>query len=96
MARQNRGNYALLQHICCHDLDVIWMKQHHPSPSEVEIKHNRSPTWQKLTLWKLNAKETQHSGSDKKPSMLKLRQQKQIRQKAHTAQAQISEDLWLR
>ena len=72
MARQNRGNYTLPQHICCHDLDVTWMKQHQLSPSEEETKHNRSPTWQKLTLWKPDAKETQHNGSDKKPSMLKL------------------------
>ena len=72
MARQNRGNYTLPQHICCHDLDVTWMKQHQLSPSKAETKPNRSPILQKLTLWKLNAKETQHSGSDKKPSMLTL------------------------
>ena len=33
-------------------------------------KHSRSPTQGKLTWWKQNAKETQCSGSDKKPNVL--------------------------
>ena len=39
----------------------------------MEAKHSRSPTWQKLMWWKLNTKKTQHSGRDKKPSMLETR-----------------------
>ena len=35
-----------------------------------ETEHNRSPTWRKLTWWKLNAKKIQCSGSEKKPSIL--------------------------
>ena len=34
------------------------------APREPEAKHNRSPTRQKLMRWKLNAKKTQHSGSE--------------------------------
>ena len=34
------------------------------APRKTEAKHNKSPTWQKLTRWKLNAKKTQHSGSE--------------------------------
>ena len=50
-------------------MDVTWLKQHQLRPSEAETKH-RSPNQQKLTVWKLKVKETQHSGSDKKPSVL--------------------------
>ena len=32
-----------------------------------------TPTWQKLTLWKLNTKETQSSRSQEKPSMLETK-----------------------
>ena len=70
--RQNRGNYTLpWWHIWCHNLDIAWLKQPQLSPNEAEIKRSRSPAWQKLLWWKLNAKETQPNGSNKKPSMLK-------------------------
>ena len=39
-------------------------------PCKEEAKHNRSPTQQKLPWWKLNMMKTQHSKSDKKPSVL--------------------------
>ena len=55
----------------------------------------QKPNSAKLLLWKLNVKKPQHSGSDKKPACWKLGQQKQTRQKAHTAQSQIPEDLRL-
>ncbi|XP_055439734.1 uncharacterized protein LOC129654245 [Bubalus kerabau] len=43
---------------------------HKLGPCEVEAKHSRSPTQQNFSRWKLNVKKTQHSGSDKKPSVL--------------------------
>ena len=55
-------------HLWCHDLDVTWLKQPQLGPSDTETKHSRSPTHQKLTMWKLNAKETQHSGCDENPN----------------------------
>jgi len=62
-----------------------------------EAKHCRSPTWQKLLLWKLNVKKTQCRGSDKKPNVLEIgTEKKRTQQKAHAAQSQIPEDLWLR
>ena len=39
-------------------------------PRKAEAKHSRSPTQRKLLWQKLNVKKTQHSGSDKKPSVL--------------------------
>ena len=54
--RQNQGNYILSRHLWCRDSDSTWLKQ--------PQLHNRSPTRQKLTRWKLNAKKTQHSGSE--------------------------------
>ena len=36
----------------------------------METKHSRSPALRKLMWWKLNTREIQCSGSDKKPSML--------------------------
>ena len=40
---------------------------------EVEAKHSRSPTWQKLLQWKQNTKKTQSRGNDKKPSVPETR-----------------------
>ena len=71
--RQNWGNYKFPWHLWCHDSDLTQLKQPQPSPCEAEAKHSRSPTWCKLPWWKLNVKKTQHSGSDKKPSMLATR-----------------------
>ena len=68
--RQNWENYSLPGHIWCQALDVTWLKQPKLCPSEAETKRSRSPPWWKLTLWKLKAKETQRSRSDKKPSLL--------------------------
>ena len=36
--------------ICC-DLYLTWLKQLWLSPSKVEAKHSRSPSWQKLMWW---------------------------------------------
>ena len=55
------------------DLDVTWLKQPQLGPSRMEAKHRRSPTWWKLTLCKLNTKETQSSRIQEKPSMLETR-----------------------
>ena len=73
MARRNQGNYILSRHIWCCDLDITWPKKPWLVPSDVGTKHSRSPTRWKLTLWKLNVKETQHSGSDEKPNVLETR-----------------------
>ena len=82
--------------VWCHILDVSWLKQSQLRLREAETKHSRGPTWQKLTWWKLNTKETQSSGSDKKPRVLVTGTTKQTWQKAHMTQYQIPEDLWLR
>ena len=64
---------TLPQHIWGHDSDVTWPKQPWLGPCEAEAKDSRSPTWWKLMWWKLNAKETQYSGSDKKSIMLETK-----------------------
>ena len=53
-------------------MNLTWLKPQF-SPNEAETKHSRSPTWQKFMLWKLNTKETQCSGSDRKPRVLEIR-----------------------
>jgi len=74
--RLNQGNYTLPRHLWCSDFDLTWLKQPQRGPLKEEAKHCRSPTWQKLSRWKWNAKKTQHSKSDKKPSMLETRTMK--------------------
>ena len=71
--RQNQRNYTLPQHIWCRDSDLTWLKQPRFDPHKAEAKHSRSPTWRKLSQWKLNAKKIQFSESDKKPSMPETR-----------------------
>ena len=72
-ARQNWGNHTSTKNIWGSDLDVTWLKQPQLGPSGMEAKHRRSPTWWKLTLCKLNTKETQSSRSQEKPSTLETR-----------------------
>ena len=71
--RQNRGNYTLPGRILCDVLDLTQLKQPQLGPSEVETMQSRSPAWRKLMWGKLKVKEAQHSGSDKKSSVLETR-----------------------
>ena len=49
------------------------MKQPGLGLREAGTNYSRIPTQQKSPQQKLNAKKTQHSGSDKKPSVLEIR-----------------------
>ena len=96
--RQNPGNCKVPLHPWRCDSDLTWLEQPRDGPHE-EAKHSRSPTRQKLLQWKLNMKKTPRRGSDKKSRILETGNQdseKQTQQKAHVAQPQIKEDLWLR
>ena len=55
----------------------------------------QSAAWQKVPRWKLNAKKTQHSGSDKKASVLETRAANTNLAKTDAPQSQIPEDLQL-
>ena len=76
-------------------MDLTWLKEAQLGPCKAEVKHNRSPNQQKLLQWKLNAKKPQHSGSDKKPSMLETATAKIDMAESSVAQSQIPEELWL-
>ena len=54
-------------------MDLTWLKQPWLRPCKVEAKPSRSPTRQKLSLWKLNVKKTQRSRRNKKLSVLETR-----------------------
>ena len=71
--RQNSGNYTLPWHLWCPDSDLNWLKQPLRAPRKEEAKHSRSPAGWRLPQWEVNAKKTQHRGSDKKPSVLETR-----------------------
>jgi len=73
VARQNRRNYSLPQHIWCYDSDLSWLKQPQLGPLKAEAKHSRNPTRQNLLWWKLKVNKIQCSGNDKKPSVLETR-----------------------
>ena len=90
--RQNQGNYRLSQHLWCHFLDLIWLKQPRHNPCKEEPKaalHEHNPTPWKLPLWKLNVKKTQCRGNDKKHNTGNWDMEKLTQQKAHKTQSRF-------
>ena len=84
------------RHTLCCDSDFTWLKQPRLGPCEVVAKHSRNQFFKSSHSGSWMRRKPSATQVTRSPACWKPGQQKQMWQKAHVAQSQIPEDLWLR